>query len=98
MINVINASIRNTHMTSHKEFRQQHVEDQVDQVHQAHLITAPKDNVHTPIRVNKTHRRRLSENRHMSMRIVASVQLKYKTSPSELGKDCEEQTAKQGTL
>ena len=73
--------------------RQQHVEDQVDQLHQAHLITASKDNVPTPIRVNKTYRRRLTENRHMSMRTVASVQLKYKRVPQNW-----EKTAKQGTL
>ena len=42
-----------------------------DQVHQAHLITPSKDNVPTPIRVNKTYKERFSENRHMSMRIVA---------------------------
>ena len=42
-----------------------------DQVHQAHLITASKDNVPTPIRVNKTYNERYTENRHMSMRIVA---------------------------
>ena len=44
-----------------------------DQVHQAHLINATKDNVPTPIRANKTYRKRLTENRHMSMRIAANV-------------------------
>ena len=58
--------------------RQQRVEAQVDQVHHTHLITASKDNVPTLIRVNKTCQERLTENRHMSMRIVASVQLECK--------------------
>ena len=58
--------------------RQQRVEAQVDQVHHTHLITASKDNVPTLIRVNKTCQERLTENRHMSMRIVANVQLECK--------------------
>ena len=33
------------------------------------------------MRVNKTYKSRLAENRHMSMRTVANVQLKYKRIP-----------------
>ena len=47
----------------------------------AHLITASEDNVPTLRRVNNTYRRRFTENRHMSVRIVASVQFKYKRVP-----------------
>ena len=47
-------------------------------MHQAHLITASKDNVPTPIRVNKTYKKHPTENRHMSTRTPASVLLKYK--------------------
>ena len=52
-----------------------------DQVHQVPLINASKDNVPAPIRANKTYRKRLTQNRHMSMRICSKCSVEMQTTP-----------------